>query len=144
MDGNRNPDPCYDGEVRVITEALATAGVQPGEIDYVNPHGSGSRLGDEIELRALGDCGLSHAFINATKSITGHGLSAAGTVEIVATLLQMHAGRIHPTRNLDHPIDPSFNWVTDAPVEHRITHALSLSLGFGGINTAICLRRFDA
>ncbi len=140
MDGNRNPDPSYEGEVRAIQTALKHANLSPQEIDYINPHGTGSAIGDEIELRAIRDCRLSHAALNATKSLTGHGLSAAGTVEVIATLLQMPASRLHPTRNLEDPIDPSLNWVRHESVPHVIEHALTLSMGFGGINTAICLQ----
>lgn len=100
MDRNRNPNPSYEGEARVIRRALEKAKLLPEEIDYINPHGTGSVVGDEIEIKALQDCKLSHAYINATKSIIGHGLSAAGTVEIIATLLQMSESRLHPTRNL--------------------------------------------
>lgn len=141
LDGNRNPNPSLEGEVKVIREALARAGRAPSQIDYVNPHGSGSTVGDEVELRALRACGLDGAAINATKSITGHGLSAAGAVELVATLLQMERSRLHPTRNLVAPIDPSFDWIRGAAVERPVEAALSLSFGFGGVNTAICLER---
>jgi len=140
MDGNRNPNPSCEGEVGVIKKALEYAKISAQEIDYINPHGTGSVIGDEIEIKAIQDCQLSHAYINATKSITGHGLSAAGTVEVIATLLQMKESRLHPTRNLEEPIESSINWVGAESVEHDIGHALSLSMGFGGINTAICLQ----
>lgn len=143
MDGNRNPDPSVDGEVEAIRAALATARWASQEIDYINPHGTGSPLGDETELRALRECGLASAHINVTKSIIGHGLCAAGAVEVAATLLQMRASTLHPSRNLDTPIDPSFQWVRGGPVQHTIRNALTLSMGFGGINTALCLRRID-
>jgi malonyl-ACP decarboxylase len=138
MDGNRNPDPSLEGEIRAIRQALDAAGCTPSQIDYVNPHGTGSVVGDETELKALHACGLTGVHLNATKSLTGHGLTAAGMVEVVATLLQMRAGALHPTLNLDHPIDPEFNWVRNEPVEHQIENALTLSMGFGGINTALC------
>jgi malonyl-ACP decarboxylase len=141
MDGNRNPNPSYDGEVQVIKRALDTASLSAQEVDYINPHGTGSVAGDETELKALRDCQLSHAYINTTKSITGHGLSAAGTVEVIATLLQMQASQLHPSLNLDDPLDPSFNWVLSQSIPHVIAHALNLSIGFGGVNTAICLKR---
>lgn len=140
MDANRNPNPSYDGEIRVVQETLKQANLSAQEIDYVNPHGTGSVIGDEIELRVIRDCQLSHAYINATKSITGHGLSAAGTVEAIATLLQMQESRLHPSKNLEDPIEPSCNWVRGQPVQHAIKNALNLSMGFGGINTAICLQ----
>lgn len=141
MDQNRNPDPSYQGEVHVIRQALERAGVAPSEVDYVNPHGTGSLIGDETELRAIRDCGLSHVWLNTTKSIVGHGLTAAGTVEAVATALQMRQERLHGSRNLEEPIDPTLKWVAGEPVSHRSGCALSLSMGFGGMNTAICLRR---
>ncbi len=140
MDGNRNPNPSYEGEVRAIQQTLKQANLPAHAIDYINPHGTGSVIGDEIEIKAIRECRLSHAYINATKSITGHGLSAAGTVEIIATLLQMQASRLHPTRNLENPIDASCHWVQHESVPHTIKYALNLSIGFGGLNTAICLQ----
>jgi malonyl-ACP decarboxylase len=143
MDGNRNPDPSLAGEVRAIQLALQCAGWTAEEVDYVNPHGSGSVIGDETELTALRATGLAHAYLNATKSIVGHGLSAAGAVEVIATVLQMRARQLHPTRNLEDPIEPSFNWVRGHAIEHATDKALSLSIGFGGINTALCLQKFN-
>ena len=141
LDAHRHPDPSYEGEVKVIEKVLNHAKILAKDIDYVNPHGTGSNIGDKIELKALIACGLSHGRINATKSITGHGLCAAGTVEIIATILQMTTSQLHPTRNLISPINPELNWVYDKPVIHPIVHALNLSMGFGGINTAISLKR---
>jgi malonyl-ACP decarboxylase len=141
MDGNRNPDPSLEGETRAIRNALEASGWAATQIDYVNPHGTGSIAGDETELKALHACGVTGAYLNATKSLIGHGLSAAGTVEVIATLLQMQAGQLHPTRNLKNPIDPTLNWVKDRPIDHPIEHALTLSMGFGGINTALCWQR---
>lgn len=141
MDGNRNPNPSLKGETMVIEEALAQAQLAPRDIDYINPHGSGSVIGDETELQAIRNCQLTHAYINATKAITGHGLSAAGIVEVIATLLQMKECSLHPTRNLDEPLDPTLNWVGSKSCFHEIRNALTLSIGFGGINTALCIRK---
>jgi len=138
MDGNRNPDPSLEGETQAIQNAVEVSGWSLAQVDYVNPHGTGSIAGDEAELKALRACGLTNAYLNATKSLIGHGLSAAGTVEVIATLLQMQAARLHPTSNLEKPIDPTLNWVRDKPVDHAIENALTLSMGFGGINTALC------
>ena len=143
MDGNRNPNPSYEGELNVIKKTLEKAKLAPEDIDYINPHGTGSPAGDETELKAIKGSGLGNALINATKSITGHGLSAAGTVEIIATVLQMQSLQLHPTRNLENPIDRTLNWVYDKPVSHVIKNAMSLSIGFGGINTAICLQNIN-
>lgn len=143
-DASRGTAPSLDGEVDAINGALHNAGLSSDDVDYFNAHGTGSPIGDEIELAAVRATGLSRASLNATKSIVGHGLTAAGAVEIVATLLQMKGGWLHPTLNLEQPIDPALNWVTGSAVERSVDVAVSLSLGFGGINTAVCLRNHRA
>ncbi|CAB3765795.1 beta-ketoacyl synthase N-terminal-like domain-containing protein [Paraburkholderia humisilvae] len=142
IDGNRDPNPSLDGEVSAIRGALACAGLHPGEIDYVNPHGTGSALGDMVELQALRVCGLGGAHLNTTKSVTGHGLTAAGAIELIAVLVQMRAAQLHPSLNLERPMDADFNWVRDSSRPHEIRHALNLSMGFGGINTAVCVSNY--
>lgn len=142
MDGNRNPNPSLEGEANVIQRALNHAQLSAKAIDYINPHGTGSPIGDEIELQAIHRCDLTHAYLNATKSIIGHGLSAAGAVELIATLLQMRTAQLHPTRNLDDPLEPSYHWVADQLISHEIKHALNLSMGFGGVNSAVCLQKY--
>lgn len=141
LDANRNPNPTVEGEVAAIGRALAQSGLSPAQIDYVNPHGTGSPGGDAVELESLRRAGLGHVRLNATKALVGHGLSAAGAVELIAVVLQMQAMRLHPTHNLDDPIDDAFDWVRCEPVAHAIQNALNLSMGFGGVNSAVCLRR---
>lgn len=141
IDGNRNPNPSFEGEMNVIQKALRKASLRPTDIDYINPHGTGSTIGDETELKAIQACGISGARINTTKSIIGHGLSAAGAVEIIATLVQMQKAKLHPSRNLQNPIDDEFDWVKNKSVDHQMECALSMSMGFGGMNTAVCLQR---
>lgn len=141
MDANRNPNPSLDGEIGVIRRALRQANLSAADIDYVNPHGTGSMIGDVTELQALRACGLDHARLNATKSIVGHGLSAAGAVEAIAILLQMQRNALHPTKNLENPIDGSYNFVRVQAEPHAIENALNLSMGFGGVNSAVCLQR---
>jgi malonyl-ACP decarboxylase len=63
---------------------------------------------------------------------------------VIATVLQMRAGQLHPTRNLENPIDPTLNWVRDKSIHHSIEKALTLSMGFGGINTTLCWQRHPA
>jgi malonyl-ACP decarboxylase len=141
MDGNRNPNPSLEGEVNVIQKALKQANLSAKEIDYINPHGTGSFIGDVTELQAIRHCELSHAYLNATKSIIGHGLSAAGTVEMIALLLQMKEKTLHPTRNLENPMESAYNWVQHGTVSHEIKNAINMSMGFGGVNTAICVQK---
>jgi malonyl-ACP decarboxylase len=116
------------------------AGTKPEEIDYINAHGTGTPLGDETEVAAYRAAGLTGSSINATKSIIGHGIASAGAVEVAVTLMQMRAGRLHPTHHLDDPIDPELRWVRGVPQASEVRTALSLSFGFGGINTAVVLR----
>ena len=142
MDANRHPNPSLEGESKAIQGALLHAGYTAQDIDYVNPHGTGSLIGDETELRALERCQLKHAYLNTTKSIVGHSLTAAGAVEIAAILLQMQAKTLHPCLNLDSPIDHSFQWVKSSQ-SHTIKRALKMSMGFGGINTALCLENLN-
>lgn len=141
MDAHRNPDPSFDGEVAVIEQALAMANINAGQIDYINPHGTGSTIGDETELAAIKHCGLTSAWMNTTKSITGHGLTAAGATELIATMLQMKAKQLHPSRNLVNPMCNEHQWVQQHGISHEVKYALKMSMGFGGMNSAICLQR---
>lgn len=138
-DGHRGPEPSLEGELRAIRTALEAAGLAPDRIDYVNAHGTGTPLGDDTEVAAYRAAGITRAAINATKSIIGHGIASAGAVEVVATLLQMRRGRLHPTHRLHDPIDPDLCWVRTEPMAATVRNALSLSFGFGGVNTAIVL-----
>lgn len=140
MDANRNPDPSLSGEMTVINNALKMAQWQSSEIDYVNPHGTGSPVGDETELNALFETQLTDAYINTTKSVTGHGLTAAGAVETAATLLQLKAQKLHGSRNLDNPMTTGCRLVTQTHTAD-MKKALKLSMGFGGMNTAVCWQR---
>jgi malonyl-ACP decarboxylase len=141
MDANRNPDPSLEGEITVINQALDQSGIKASQIDYVNPHGSGSILGDNTELTALAECGLNEAAINTTKSLVGHTITAAGCIEIISTLIQMEQGFLHPCLNLDSPVRDDFNWVRNTVQSTDIKQALNLSYGFGGVNTALCISR---
>jgi malonyl-ACP decarboxylase len=141
LDANRNPNPSTDGQISAIEKALSLAQIKSSQIDYINPHGTGSPLGDETELSTIRHCGLDQAWINTSKSLVGHGLSSAGTVECIMTLLQMKAKKLHPCINLEEPICNTCNFVPSIPIEHSINHALTLSYGFGGVNTALCLAR---
>ncbi|MBM3315611.1 beta-ketoacyl-ACP synthase II, partial [candidate division WOR-3 bacterium] len=91
------PDPEGKGAAEVMRMALADAGLQPNEVDYVNAHGTSTPLNDATEVRALNDVFGAHArrlVVNSTKSMIGHGLGAAGAMEFVATVLSVHHGRV--------------------------------------------------
>lgn len=143
LDANRSSDPRRDGEVRVMQRALADAGVEVADIDYVNTHGTGSVVGDAVEAEALAEVfgdRLREVWLNATKALTGHGLTAAGVVEAAAVVLQLAGGFLHGNPTLVHPISEG-RWVPAAGSQARCRLALSNSFGFGGMNTAVVIER---
>jgi len=142
-DGARGPKPDSDGQMRAARMALAEAGLSASDIDYLNGHATGTPQGDHTELETYRRLGLERAWINTTKSILGHGLSAAGSTELAALLLQMRHGILHPSRNLSPPLEDSLRWVGDAPQPHQCQRALKLSFGFGGNNVALVVEAPD-
>jgi malonyl-ACP decarboxylase len=144
LDANRLADPSQEGEAKVMGSTIRRAGLEPRDISYVNAHGSGSELGDEIEvgaLRRVFEGALGVPWINATKSLTGHCLATAGVLEAVATVIQMQEGFVHPNVGLRQPIDAECRFVGARAESATIRFALSNSFGFGGINTSILLAR---
>jgi 3-oxoacyl-(acyl-carrier-protein) synthase len=144
-DASRLTKPDLRGQVRAMGGALADAGVRPQDVDYVNAHATSTPLGDAVEVAAIKDLFGPHAYrlaVNATKSMLGHCLSAAGIVELVATVLQMRHGRLHPTINQEVP-DPELDldFVPNVGREARIDVALSNAFGFGGLNSCVVLKR---
>lgn len=144
-DASRLTRPELDGQVRAMRLALDDAGVAPDQVDYVNAHATSTPLGDAVEVAAikaaLGDR-ARRIPVNSTKSMIGHCLSAAGVVELIATLLQMRHGVVHPTVNQERP-DPELDldFVPNRAREAAIDVALSNSFGFGGLNSCVVLRR---
>jgi 3-oxoacyl-(acyl-carrier-protein) synthase len=140
-DACRLTRPDEDGQARAMMLALDDAGMTANEIDYINAHATSTPLGDAVEAAAIQAVFGTRARsipISATKSMIGHCLSAAGVVELIATVLQMRGGFVHPTINQDEP-DPAFDldFVPDQAREARITTAMSNSFGFGGLNSSI-------
>lgn len=137
--------PEVEGQVRAIRKALATAGIQPDEIDYVNAHGTSTKPADKVEaaslIEALGDAGRRVPVSN-TKAQLGHLMGATAGVELVTAILAMQKGEIPPSRNLDDP-DPEcpLNFVIGQPLKKDVRIALKNSFAFGGTNSVIVLRR---
>lgn len=134
-----------DGGFRAMAAAVKRAGISPGDIDYINAHGTSTPLGDEIELgavtRLLGDA-ASGAAMSSTKSAIGHLLGAAGAVEAIFSLLAMRDSVAPPTLNLDNPsVESVINLVPHTPVKKEIDIALSNSFGFGGTNASLIFRK---
>lgn len=136
-----SPAPDGDGGYRSMKAALHNAGLEPGQLDYVNAHGTSTPVGDEIELRAveklLGGSG-DGVTMSSTKSSTGHLLGAAGAIEAIFSILAIRDQVVPPTLNLE---DPSVETGLDlAPLvkqEREVNVALSNSFGFGGTNASV-------
>jgi malonyl-ACP decarboxylase len=141
LDANRKPNPSQEGEEVAMQKAIQMAQIDPKHIDYVNTHGTGSVIGDKTEISALVSIGLSEVKANSTKSLIGHGLSAAGVVESIASFIQMKENFLHINKNLVKPIDDQIFWVKDQPLETDIKYTMSNSFGFGGVNTSIILKK---
>ncbi len=137
-----------DGGFRSMSMALGHAGLKPGDIDYVNAHGTSTPKGDEIELRAVerlfGDAANTMS-MSATKSAVGHLLGAAGAIEAIFSILAIRDQIAPPTLNLDNPsCETTLDLVPHKPRKREINTVLSNSFGFGGTNASLIMRRFDA
>ncbi len=137
-----------EGAARAMAAALDDAGVGTGEVDYVNAHATSTPAGDTAETNAIKRVFGEHAqrlAISATKSLIGHGLGASGAMETVATIKTINDGVIHPTINLDHP-DPTcdLDYVPHEARKAEVRVALKNSFGFGGQNSCLVLRHWEA
>jgi 3-oxoacyl-[acyl-carrier-protein] synthase II len=137
-----------DGAFRCMRAAVKRAQIDPGEIDYVNAHGTSTPMGDEIELgaveRLFGNTAGKLA-MSSTKSAIGHLLGAAGAVEAIFSVLAIRDGKAPPTLNLDHPsMATPIDLVPHKTKTRPISTVLSNSFGFGGTNASLILRRLDA
>jgi len=127
--------------------ALRKAGLRPEQVDYINAHGTGTPLNDAAETQAIKTVFGEHAYrlaVSSTKSMIGHMMGAAGAVEALICALVLHDGRIPPTINLEQA-DPAcdLDYVPNTAREARVDVALSNSIGLGGHNSALILRRYS-
>jgi 3-oxoacyl-[acyl-carrier-protein] synthase II len=134
-----------DGPIRVMRNALKSAGLEPGQIDYVNAHGTSTPQGDVVETRAIKAVFGARApkmAVSSTKSMTGHLLGGAGGLETAITALAVHHDTAPPTINYKTP-DPDcdLDYVPNEARRLTIRHALNNSFGFGGTNAAVILSK---
>ena len=143
------PAPGGIGAVRAARRALDKAGIDPSEVDHVNAHATSTPEGDKAELAAIRTILGDHApnvSVTANKSMLGHTLGAAGAVEAIVTIQALRNGVVPPTINLHDPDDAAvgLDLTPNVARERDVRVALSNSFGFGGQNTALVFRRWDA
>lgn len=138
------PDPTGDQAGHAITRAIQLAGLQPGDIDHVNAHATGTQVGDVAEGKAINNALGSHRpAIYAPKSALGHSVGAVGAVEAILTVMALRDGVVPPTlnlRNLDPEID--LDVVAGEPRQGNFRYAINNSFGFGGHNVAIAFGKY--
>jgi 3-oxoacyl-[acyl-carrier-protein] synthase II len=142
-----SPPPDGDGARRCMLDAIENAGIEPGQIDYINAHGTSTPLNDLYESRAIkaafGDAAKKVA-ISSTKSMTGHLLGGAGGVETVFSALTIKHGMMPPTINHDEPGDEcDLDYVPNVARKADVTYAMSNSFGFGGTNASLILKKYS-
>jgi len=140
------PHPEGEGGFRAMRMALEKAGLSPDQIQMVNAHGTSTPLGDKGETGAIKRCFGDHArklLVQSTKSMVGHLLGAAGSVELIAGLLAIQKGIVHPTINqLESDPDCDLDYVPNTARQAKVDAFLSNSFGFGGHNATLVVRRF--
>ena len=139
--------PTVEGPARAIRAALEAGGVRPEEVDYINAHGTGTRLNDATETQVVKNVFKEHAKklpISSTKSMHGHVMGATGAVELVATVMALERGIIPPTANYTEA-DPEcdLDYVPNEAREKPIRVAISNSFAFGGLNAVLLVRRWE-
>jgi 3-oxoacyl-[acyl-carrier-protein] synthase II len=141
------PAPGGDGLVRAMQRAIQKANIRPEEVGYINAHGTSTPFNDRTETASIKTVFGDHAYklaVSSTKSMTGHTLGAAGGIEAILSLLALQHGILPPTINLHHP-DPEcdLDYVPNEARHQAINVAMSNSMGFGGHNACLILRKYE-
>ena len=140
------PHPEGEGGFRAMRMALEKAGMRPDQIQLVNAHGTSTPLGDKGETMAIKRCFGDHAgklMVQSTKSLVGHLLGAAGSVELIAALMAIQEGVVHPTLNqVESDPDCDLDYVPNVARKAQVDAILSNSFGFGGHNATLVVRRY--
>ena len=141
------PDPDGNGAIKAMELALADAGLKPEDIDYINPHGTSTGLGDVAESQAIakifGDKEKNpNLLVSSTKSMHGHMLGATGAVEGIVCIKTITDGKVPPTINLDSQDEhvTNLDYVPHKAREKKVHAALSNSFGFGGHNATLVFK----
>lgn len=142
------PEPEGEGAISCMSMAIEDSGLKPEDIDYINAHGTSTKLNDLSENKAIKQVFGAHAYklaVSSTKSMTGHLLGAAGGVEAIYTTLTIKHGTIPPTINYETP-DPEcdLDYVPNVVRKAEVRVALTNSFGFGGTNGALVFKAYEA
>ncbi|WP_238785643.1 beta-ketoacyl-ACP synthase II [Blattabacterium cuenoti] len=143
------PHPEGIGIILAIKSAINDAKIKYKDIDYINSHGTSTKLGDIAEIKAIKKVFKENVYkinINSTKSMTGHLLGAAGVVECIATILPLTRGIIPPTINLDkvdENIDPKINFIPNKSLKKKVNISMCNTFGFGGHNVCILFKKIN-
>jgi 3-oxoacyl-[acyl-carrier-protein] synthase II len=140
------PQPTGGQGIKAIELAFQYANIKPAEVDYINAHGTSTPLNDKVETEVIKKIFGEHAYqtpISATKSMIGHALGAAGSIELIASVLSIKNHFIHPTINYEFP-DPEcdLDYVPKEGRKHLVNTILKNSYGFGGKNSSIIIRKY--
>jgi beta-ketoacyl-acyl-carrier-protein synthase II len=146
-DASHITQPSIDGPARAVRMALAEAEVNPEEVDYINAHGTATRVNDVTETQVIKEVFRDHArkvAISSTKSMHGHVMGATGAVEMAATIQAIDRGVIPPTANYTQP-DPEcdLDYVPNQAREKPVRIAISNSFAFGGLNAVLLVRKVE-
>jgi len=141
------PAPEGEGAARAMKNAIIDAGINPKDINYINAHGTSTPYNDKFETIAIKNVFGKHSYnlaVNSTKSMTGHLLGAAGSIEAIACIMSIRENYIHPTINLTNP-DPELDldFVPNFGKKKEVNYALSNSLGFGGHNASLVFKKYS-
>lgn len=140
------PDPEAKGAARAMEMAIDEGNADKKEVGYINAHGTSTYFNDKLETLAIKNVFEDHANeinISSTKSMTGHLLGAAGGIEAIATVMAIKEGIIPPTINYENPDEEcDLNYTPNKAVKRDINYALSNSLGFGGHNASILIKKY--
>lgn len=140
------PDPEAKGARRAMEMAIEEANIETDKVEYINAHGTSTYFNDKLETLAIKNVFGEHAKdinISSTKSMTGHLLGAAGGIEAIAAILAIKEGTIPPTINYEHPDEEcDLNYTPNKAVKRDVNYALSNSLGFGGHNASILIKKY--
>jgi 3-oxoacyl-[acyl-carrier-protein] synthase II len=142
------PDPEGTGAVLAMNDALRDGGIAPEQVEYINAHGTSTKLGDLAETLAMkkvfGPYATKGLMVSSTKSSTGHLLGASGGVELIACVKAIEDGIVPATLNLDEPdTECDLDYVPKTPRQVKLNIVLSNSFGFGGHNACLLIRRFQ-